>query len=171
MGNRRVRCQYTGEYGRSGEFYRVSINGRNQYYKDEETYLQLEKERRIKQEINRLVAIDILNYDGNQFLPPRFLKRINELGKTYPFEVVLSTFKENAETLQYWMSQDQKFQNESGRLNYMMAIINNKINDEYEKWKTKERRSKIDDEVKIDMDLLEVEIKHKKSNDGISDFL
>ena len=54
MGNRRVRCRYTGEYGRSGQFHRVEVNGKNEYYKSKEVYLESEKEKRLKQEINKI---------------------------------------------------------------------------------------------------------------------
>ena len=171
MGKRRVVCQVTKEKGLSGEFYRVVHNGRNLYYKDEQTYLNMIKEREIKDEINHFIAIEILNYDSGQYLPPALLKRINDMNKLYPYEVILETFKVNKETLQYWMNQDSKFKNEMARISYMMAIINNNVINEYEKWKIKERRDKENNTVSVDMDLLEVNINNTQKNDGISDFL
>lgn len=168
---RRCKCQVTGEWGTVSTFYKVPYKNRNLYYKDEETYLNYKAEMKIKQDINRFVAFEVLNYDSNQYLPPYFLKRINDLGKNYPFEVILETFKNNADTLKYWMSQEDKFENESGRLNYIMAIINSKINDEYEKWRARERQAQIEENIEVNVDLLDVELTNKKSDSGISDFL
>ena len=172
MGNRRVRCQCTGEYGLSGEFYRVKHNGKNLYYKNKEIYLRMINDKETRNQLNNFVSIEVLNYDSSQYLPPFFIKRVNELNKLYPMEVILETFKQNKDNLQYWMNQDSKFKNESGRINYMMAIINNNINNEYEKWKIKERQDRVDNTVKVDMDLLDININNtNKENNGIRDFL
>lgn len=178
MEKRRVRCQSTGEYGISGEFYRVRKNGRNLYYKNEETYLKMVKDKKIRDQLNNFVSVDILNYDGSQYLPPFFIKRVNELNKLYPMEVILETFKQNKDNLQYWMNQDSKFKNETGRINYMMAIINNNINNEYEKWKERQKAERRMERVNLDASNINLAVevsrtkrKTKKKSDSISDFL
>ena len=178
MGKRRVVCQVTKEEGLSGTFYRVRHNNRNLYYKDEETYLKSIRDKKLKDEIDEFVAIEILNYDSGNYVPPFFKKRVNQLNKLYPLEVILSTFKSNLENLQYWMNQDSKFKDENGRINYMMAIVTNNINNEYEKWKVKQRQDKVDNKIKLDAENINLAVdvsnqdrKTKKKKDSISDFI
>lgn len=170
---RRCKCRYTNEYGTVSTFFKVVNNkGKNEYYKNEEIYKTMLAERKSREELLQYISINILNYDGSMFLPPSFLARIKNLNKTYPYEVILQTFKDNEDTLLYWMNQDNKFRDESNRLNYLMAIIQNKINDTYLKWKVQERRNKEDNTPNVELGLLDVNIKQtNKTNNGIGDFL
>lgn len=168
---RRCKCQITGEWGTVSTFYKVRHKGRNLYYKNEATYLKSIEDKKKKAELNTFVANEVLNYDNGQYLPPLFLKKINELNKLYPMDVITETFKRNKDDLQYWMSQDSKFSNEYGKISYMIAIIKNNINNEYEKWKIKQRRDRVDNTVNVDVDLIDIHIGNKKSDNGISDFL
>lgn len=175
---RACRCQVTGERGTVSTFYRVSHKGKNKYYKNEEVYRNMIAEKEIKEQLLSYVSINILNYDGSMFLPPVFLKRLNNINKTYPYEVILQTFKDNEDTLLYWMNQDNKFENENNRLNYMMAIIQNKINDTYLKWKNEKKKLEQIEKVELDASHinLAVEVSNqkrvtKKKEDSISDFI
>ncbi len=136
------------------------------------------KEKEKREELLSYVAVNILNYDGSMFLPPLFLKRIKELNEVYPYEVILQSFKDNEETLLYWVNQDGKFKNENNRLNYMMAIIQNKINDTYLKWKNEKKRIEQMKSVELDASNINLAVevsntvgKFKKKSDSISNFL
>ena len=129
------------------------------------------RENKFKDELLKFISVNILNYNEKP-LPPFFLKRVNDLSKSYPYEVILQTFKQYKDTLVYWMGQDSKFKNESGRLNYLMAIIQNNISNVYERWKVEQRHNKIDNTVNIDPDLMNVTISKPKNNiKDISEFI
>lgn len=129
-------------------------------------------ERESREKLLSYVSVNILSYDGSMFLPPSFLKRIKDMSEIYPYEVILQTFKDNEDTLLYWVNQDGKFKNENNRLSYMMAIIQNKINDTYLKWKVQERRNKDDNTPNVEFELMDLDMKSPtKSNSGIGDFL
>lgn len=104
-----------------------------------------EVETKIIDEINEYVKKNLFFYDDSQKLPTLFYNRLKDLrngtcrnqGKIkngrkegYGYEVILETFKSARDNILYSFRMKQ-FSNESGRVNYMFAILENKINDVY----------------------------------------
>jgi len=100
-----------------------------------------------KEEWNELyeyVKKEILRYDENMKLPKNLILRILGLknGKfiankktkalgDYSFKIILMTFKINKYEIVNALADKSKFKDESHMINYMMAIIEKKINDTY----------------------------------------
>lgn len=168
---RKCKCQVTGEWGNTDIFYKVTNKkGRNKYYKTKEIYNKYIKEKESQEKLLKYIAIEILDYDQYRVLPPILLKKIKEIHKVYNYEVILETFQQNRDTLNYWMNLEDKFENEFQRVSYMMAIINNNIIDIYKEWKRKQSRKK--KETNVDVNILSKDIKHSNKNKkDISDFL
>lgn len=93
-------------------------------------------------ELYQYVKKDILNYDENMKLPRFLILRILGLknGKfvannkiqplaNYTFNEILMTFKINKITINNALSNSRKFKDEKHKINYIMAIIESKIND------------------------------------------
>lgn len=86
---------------------------------------------------------DLLGYDKNQSLPKSFVLRLKGLstGKfienkkikdkaNYSYEVILATFKYKKKAI-LKAFQTKNFKNENNKFNYMLAIIQNSLNDVY----------------------------------------
>lgn len=122
------------------------------------------KHRRTKEEteclneIYRYVQEDVLHYDGNvQKLGKREALRIQGLrhGKfiannntedmsDYPFDVILNTFKFCQPAIQKALA-TTNFKDESHKFNYIMKIVESKLNDVYLRMKSAEKaKSKMD---------------------------
>jgi hypothetical protein len=93
---------------------------------------------------------ELLNYDSGQDLPSSLITRLQDLrngtiiqrgvGRIvkskdgYPYEVILDAFLSCSESIR-WSLKNKTFENESNKINYMMAIINSNINDSYMAYK------------------------------------
>jgi len=90
------------------------------------------------------VKNDILKYDEKLALPKNLVLRLKGLqqGKfiankktkalgDYSFKIILMTFKINKYEIVNALTDKSKFKDESHMINYMMAIIEKKINDTY----------------------------------------
>ena len=97
-------------------------------------------------------------------------KKLEELGKSYGWEVVYKTFKHCEDNIKFWVTQ-KEFSTEYNKLTYIMAIILNNINDVYMRYKA-EKNKKITNTY-VDINILnddEVTTIQNKAND-ISQFL
>lgn len=94
-------------------------------------------------ELCEYVENDILNYDKNQKAPRSLYLRMRGLSKgqfiannnikvqaNYSYKIILITFKYSLLDIRYAMS-TKSFKNEQQRINYIMAIVENNINDVY----------------------------------------
>lgn len=97
------------------------------------------------------VKFEVLKYKEEQNLPRYLITRLKDMRngvvsqlsggrliKTkhkegYPFPVILATFKAKFDTIDYWFT-TKSFKNEKQQINYMMAIIESNINDNYNKY-------------------------------------
>ena len=166
---RKVVCRVTGEYGTSDKFYKVIENGKNKYYKSEEIYKGYKKQQLYRQKTLDLI-FDLLGYEEDQYLPPMLLGKIKKLNNYFTYEVIYETFQQSHKTLQYWINIKEKFSSEYSRINYMMAIIQNKINSIGKQLKRKKliQIKNID----VDMEIMNENLISKKTNKiDISDFL
>lgn len=104
-----------------------------------------EKEMEQIKEIDTFVKKNLFFYDDVQSLPNFFYNRLKDLRngtsrsrgqikngrkEGYSYNVILETFKASKDSILYSFRMKQ-FKNESGRINYMFAIIENKINEVY----------------------------------------
>lgn len=167
---RKVKCFVTGEEGTSDVFVKKPIGKQNKYFKSNQIYEDYIKEKEVKDKLLIYISNVILNYREGQYLPTVLIKKINELASIYTYHVVLETFQSKEDTLQYWMGLDNKFKNEYAKVSYMMAIVNNSINDVYKEWQYKQKR-KQSESIKVDTDILNVDIVNSKTKKDISEFL
>lgn len=95
-------------------------------------------------ELYEYVKKEILKYDDNMKLPKFLILRLKGIkdGKfiankntqtlgDYTFKIVLMTFKINKFEIINAISSSGKFKDEKHKINYMMAIVESKINDTY----------------------------------------
>lgn len=95
-------------------------------------------------ELYEYVKNDILKYEKNMKLPTWFVLRLkglrngkfvaNKNTKTlgdYTFKMISMTFKINKFEIINAISNNSKFKDERHRINYLMIIVENKINDTY----------------------------------------
>jgi polyribonucleotide nucleotidyltransferase len=95
-------------------------------------------------ELYEYVKKDILKYDEKLALPKNLVLRLKGLqqGKfiankktkalgDYSFKIILMTFKINKYEIVNALADKSKFKDESNMINYMMAIVEKKINDTY----------------------------------------
>ncbi|NFF75927.1 hypothetical protein FCV38_02740 [Clostridium sporogenes] len=95
----------------------------------------------------------ILGYTDEQLLPNYLITRLQDLRngtvmqkgigrivkskEGYRYEVILDTFLSQSDKIE-WAFNNKQFKNEKNKINYMMAIIENNINDNYIYFKEKE---------------------------------
>ena len=105
-------------------------------------------------ELYQYVKKEILNYDSNQSLPKNFVLRLKGLSEgkfiankktksnaNYSFDVILNTFIYCKRNIKYAIS-TKDFSNEQAKFNYIMAIVQNNINDVYQKMNEANKQSK-----------------------------
>lgn len=116
-------------------------------------FFEQEKEKEIERQwLDKFTFIvkGLLQYDSNQSLPISFYTRLKDLKNGtdrggvrtirnganlgYPYEVIFETFKTSAVHILYAFG-TKSFSSEGQKINYMMAIVESKVNDEYIKWK------------------------------------
>lgn len=140
---------------------------------------------------------ELLGYDSSQDLPNFLITRIKDLrngtiikygiGRVnkskegYPYPVILDTFLDNGDSIR-WHFSNKTFDTETQKINYMMAIIDSNINNNYLLYKNKldttivkHRDNIIEEEKVIENNKKENLIIHtniiSKKKNGISKFL
>ena len=147
------------------------MNGRNKYYKSEEVYYRHMREERSRKKLIDFIVFEVLNYKRKQNIPSLLFKRIKELNKKYSYRVIYETFVQNRKNISYWLNLENKFKNETGKINYMMAIIKNNIEKIDQLW-SKRQKSQIKNQAKVDTSTInETTTIEKEIDKGISDFL
>ena len=171
---RKVKCQICKKELTNDKAFKVSNGKKNLYYCSEEEYMEYKKDSDARKNLMKLIASEVLNYEQAQLLPKVLIKKISELHKHYSYEIILETFNQQEENLKYWMGLENKFNNEYQKVNYMMAIISNNINDVFNLHKTKEKivekEYKIENEI-VDTNLMNNISKRKRKVTDISEFL
>lgn len=134
MAKRKVKLQDTGDYSTSDVSYKAP-NGK--YYSSKESYEKLLNEHKMRTKcVDKIV--DLFGLKPGMKLPTLFYKRINELA-IYGFEVVYNTIVNNESSIT-WALENKEFNSEVGKVQYIMAIVQNNINEEY-KIKQKQLKS------------------------------
>lgn len=172
---RKVVCKICKTKGESDKFYKVTDEkGRNSYYCSQEEYENLINERLKFKNLMEYVAVEILEYEDGQIVPPSMVKKITKLNEFYDYDVIHECFKVNKETIQYWIKV-KDFSSEYGMASYTMKIIEGSINDIYNKWKFKKQQEVKQENTLVDLsyiDQIEDKPTIKTNNDtGILSFL
>lgn len=170
---RKVTCQLCKTKGTSDTFYKVTDDkGKSKYYCNELELNNFNLEKEKFKELMRYIAMEVLNYQDGQIVPPTIVKRIRTMNNFYDYEVIHECFKDNKENIQYWIS-NKNFDSEFGMANYIMRIIENNINDVYNKWKHKKVTEQKTESSSLDLEIINDlnENKTTRENNGIMDFL
>jgi hypothetical protein len=125
-------------------------------------------------ELYEYVKTYILQYDESMKLPKNLVLRLRGLrqGKfmankntrilgDYTFKVILTTFKLNKFEIIQAMLNKNKFKDESHMINYLMCIVENKINDTYLRIKKVEESQEKGQEIEVDITNNKAEYIHK----------
>ncbi len=125
-------------------------------------------------ELYEYIKNDILFYDKNIKLPKNLILRLKGLrnGKfmanknhkslgDYTFKIILTTFKLNKYEIIQVLSHKEKFKDENHMINYLMAIIESKINDTYTRIKSVENSNQKCEEINININEEKAEYKNK----------
>lgn len=125
-------------------------------------------------ELYEYIKKEILKYDDNLKLPKTLILRILGLkdGKfiankktqalgDYSFKIILMTFKINKYEIITALNDRSKFKDESHMINYLMSIIERKINDTYDRLKRLEQSQSKGEIVEIPDSENKAEYKHK----------
>lgn len=164
---RKCVCKICKAKGDTDTFYKVIESGANKYFCSKEEYDSHVKEKQKRQKLLEYIAIEVLDYEEGQIVNPVMIRKINDLNKFYDLEVILETFKESKETIQYWIN-NKNFTSEYGMVSYTMKIIEGSINDVHAKWKhlqtvkAKQEVSKVDVGILNDIDTIKTPVKKKE---------
>jgi hypothetical protein len=173
MTNKKCKCRQCNKNLTTNIAYKIRYNDKNVYFCDINESLEWlaktkkeEAERDIMYTVRSYVKSEILGYRDVQKLPKYLIERIFDIrngatfekgigriegdGNGYPYEVILSTFKSERENI-LRSFQTKNFKNEKQQINYMMAIVESNLNDNYKKWlRDKEMEKKIKSEESVD---------------------
>lgn len=111
----------------------------------------------------------------------RGIGRVNKSKEGYPYQIILDTFLDNGDAIR-WSFANKTFETENQKINYMMAIIDSNINNNYISFKNKLETSEIKqrDNIIEEEKILENNIQNNliiqnkiipKHKNGISSFL
>lgn len=170
---RKCKCFLCKKEGSTDTFYKVTDDkGKNKYFCSQDEYENDVKQKQKRKQLLEYVAVEVLEYEEGQIVPPVIVKRIGELNKFYDFDVIMETFKQNKETIQYWIK-NKNFTNEYGMSSYLMKIIEGNINDVYNKYKHKLKQEHKQKNNDINLEIInDIQPVVKKNNDvGILAFL
>lgn len=125
-------------------------------------------------ELYEYVKNDILKYEKHMKLPTWFILRLKGLrnGKfvankntkplgDYTFKIILMTFKINKFEIIRAISNNSKFKDERHRINYLMAIVESRINDTYMRLNKLKKSEENGENVKINISEDKAEYKKK----------
>lgn len=128
-----VKCQDTGKKIDREKAYKVSKtdkNGRttNTYYSSEEAYKTIERNKNYRQKcIDKM--FDVLGYDTNMIMPTYFYKKLKEF-EGIGYDSLLDTINGTEDKIK-WATTTKQFSNETAKIMYIMAILNNNVMDYY----------------------------------------
>ena len=132
---------------------------------------QIEKQK--FNEVDVYIAAEILGYEIGQITPPFLKKRVKKLAESYDYEVIKLCFETLKNDLHYYLN-NRDFHDEQHKVNYIMVVIENNINDVYKKWKrektTQMKQKKMDEVSCVELTNIPLNTQKQKTND-ISSFL
>jgi hypothetical protein len=164
-----VKCMATGVQGPRDQFYKAP---NNRYFQSEAVYQawlagrRKEKAKKNKPKPQKKpgrttesykklcdTIANLIGYDpdGGQPMPTIVFRRLKELD-FYSDEIIQETFDEKASYIR-WVFRTKEFQNDAGKVSYMMAIIQNSIAEVYRREKEKTEKS-VKEQSRSDLDAM-----------------
>lgn len=145
------------------------ILNNGKYCCNENEYNNYNNENLLWNELYDYIKFNIFSYEKNMNLSTYLIKKLKELRVSYSYKIILETFEKYKDTIIYWIKSKKELDTEIRKISYMMAIINNNINDVYLKSKTNELIYK--PEITIDEKNIDRIKANKPINKGISEYL
>ena len=169
---RKVVCKICKTKGDTDTFYKVTDQkGLNKYYCSQEEYDTYKLEQEKRHDLMEYIAVEVLNYEDGQIVPPVMVRKIGELHKFYGYDVIRECFEKQKDDIAYWMNA-KNFQNEYNMICYIMKIIEGNINDVYVKWKHQKKQEikKENNDISLDImnDIEDIKLTHKKKENILS---
>lgn len=103
--------------------YKIVINGKNNYYCNEQEYKDIKN----KKEIKDNTYLKIYDIFGRKITNTILFKEVNELADIYGYEIIYAYLDKNQDYLSNVMAKD--FNNEFGQIRYFSAILKNSLTD------------------------------------------
>ena len=151
-----VKCRICGAKTERNNAYKVTINGKNEYYCNEQEYKQKQK-----QIADRTNTINIINeIFGYEITNSAMNKELKEISTNHSFDKIYSFLYDNKSMLE--RSLNKTFSSEYGKIRYFTTIIKNNIVDYI----------KVDDESYItdnEYEILDIKYKPKKKRRAMCD--
>lgn len=157
--------------GEAYSWYHMSNTGR--LYKknccSEEELQRYNKEIEYRKKIYETL-LDYMGYDVSQLIPNIVTKQIEELHKGYTYRIIYNVIRSMEHNIRLAMKKD--FKSDFAKGKYLIAILSNNINDEYEKLKreTKIERNRAKTQP-VEIENIEWNNPRKKNKRDISEFL
>lgn len=181
---RKVKCRICGKTLEQTDAYlhiRVSEKTKKEKREYYCSQLEYEIEEEKKQELNKLksdcftyIHDTVLQLEEGQLIPLSMTKRIGELSNYYPYQVIRGSFVLKLNDIQYALS-TKEFKSDHVKGKYVMAIIENVINDVNGMWKRKQQNENKQNSIKkiVEVEIYDESNRSSKRNrkNGISEFL
>lgn len=118
-----VKCKNCDKKIERDSAFKVIVNNKNQYYCNENEYLEKNKEKDFKDKVYE-IANDIFGYI---VINTTLMKEIKSIAKTSSYYNIYNYILENKQMLDKVMNKD--FNNEYGKIKYFSTIIKNNLKD------------------------------------------
>lgn len=142
MAGRKVKCRFCCKTLNSTEAYRIDDGKAYPYCCSAKEYFEEKIENEYMHKCYE-VLYDAMRYREGAILPNIVKKTLNELHRSYSFEVILKTIQKQKDSIE--KACDRKsFNNEFVKCKYIMVIICNSIEDVYKQMKHEEIQNKKD---------------------------
>ena len=126
MAARKVKLQDTGEIvGKDTAGIYQAPN--KKYYSSEDVYLAIDLDNKYREKCIEKMY-DVMGYAKEQKISTFFFKRLAEWREGYSYSVIDKAMELSANSIEY-ACRTKSFNNENAKVNYIMAIIQNNLND------------------------------------------
>lgn len=165
---RKVKCQDSGQYSTSDVAYKAA-NGK--YYTSKKVYDKLNEDKKYREECISLIY-SYLGYESFMKIPTFFYKKLKDW-EPYGYDVVLMCIQDNKNSIE-WALSNKTFNQESAKIMYICAILENHMTDSLKKCREMERvkiveKQRNNNSIEPIIDIDDVWI--KKTNNNVSDLL
>lgn len=152
-----VKCKCHGEKKDKDTLFKISINGKNEYYCNEKEYLKIKE--------NKDCRTNIINFVNELFgyiiTNTIWFKELSELEKSHTYTKIFSYLIENKSQLEQYMN--KQFSSEFGKIKYFTTILRNNLSD----YKIIEKKK----EFALTDDIIDVCYKSKNKKKCLSDYI
>ena len=118
-----VKCKCHGIKIERDTAYKVTINGKNQYYCNEQEYINIQNNKKIKDDTYNAIN----NVFGYKVVNTAIFKEVNELLEVTDYQTITSLIISKFQYLSNILGKD--FNNEYAKIRYFTAIIKNGLKD------------------------------------------